>query len=88
MKMALAIEGTTTNNLTVQWSPAETQDESDLLDSQIKKQSLGIPQETLWEEIGYSKEDIAKFKAEAEKKAKDEAEKLSKQMEMSANAGK
>lgn len=80
MKFALAIEGTAAENLTVQWAPVETQDEGDLLDAQIKKQSLGIPQETLWEELGYSEEDIAIFKAAAEQKAKDEAEKLNKQM--------
>lgn len=79
MKFALQIEGTQANNLTVQWAPVETQDESELLDSQLKKQSLGIPQETLWEECGYSEEDVAKFKAEAEKKAKEEADRLAKE---------
>jgi len=61
MKLALAIEGEAADNLTVQWGPVETQDEGDLLDSQIKKKSLNVPDKTLWEEIGYSEEQITEF---------------------------
>lgn len=67
MKLALQIEKTTvTGALTAQWDSPETRDEQEFLDTLLQKQDLGIPQETLWEEYGYSKEDIAKFDTEPE----------------------
>lgn len=53
------------------WAPTQTRDETEELDRAAKKQNLGIPQETIWAEIGYSKEQIDEMKAikEAERKA-------------------
>jgi len=68
MKFALLIEGVTQSddNLTAQWAPTESQDEKEFTEILVLKQDLGIPNETLWEEMGYTEEDIAKFKAEEE----------------------
>lgn len=62
MKLALGIEGQTPpDNLTAQWTPAEQRSEKELLESLILKQELGVPNEVLLEEYGYTPEDIAKF---------------------------
>lgn len=62
MHLALQIEGgASSGNLTTQWEAPEQRSENELLASLVIKQSLGVPDETLWEEMGYSIEDIAKF---------------------------
>lgn len=76
MKFALMIEGQSTGNLTTQWAPPETQDEVELLTSLEAKQRLSVPVEVLWEEMGYAKEDIAKFTAAKAKKEAEEAKQL------------
>ena len=66
MKLALEIENEpVTGSLTVQWDSPETQDEAEALANAEVKQRIGISPETTWEELGYTKEDIAKFNAEA-----------------------
>jgi hypothetical protein len=63
MMLALAIEGSTApGNLTAQWSAVEIRDEAEFIDNQIKKQELGVPDDVLLEEYGYTEEDIARFK--------------------------
>lgn len=63
MKLALQIEKKSVDGtLTVQWSAVETQDEKELWETLGLKADLGIPEEILWEESGYTKEDIARFK--------------------------
>lgn len=80
MKLALQIETRTVpENVTPQWEPAEQKSEKEGLDNAVIKQTLGIPQKTLWEELGYTAEDIAVFEAAAAEK---EAQKLK---EMEAN---
>ena len=62
MKFALQIEGVAVSgNLTTQWSPVEIMDEAELLANQVLKQGLGVPNDVLLEEIGYTAEDIARF---------------------------
>jgi hypothetical protein len=62
MSLALAIEGKSiTGSLTAQWEAPEQRSESELLDSQLKKQTLGVPNDVLLEELGYTPEDIARF---------------------------
>jgi hypothetical protein len=75
MRFALQIEGTTSaENLTTQWQTPEQRSEKEQLDAAVIKQTLGIPQETLWEELGYTEEDIAIFKKAQElADAKEEA---------------
>lgn len=75
MKLALAIESEGgADNLTVQWDTPEQRSEKEMLDSATVKKNLGIPEETLWEELGYSEEDIAKFTKAKEQAAKDALE--------------
>jgi hypothetical protein len=62
MTLALTIENERTSvQITPQWESAEQRSESELLDSQLKKQALGVPNEVLLEELGYTPEDIARF---------------------------
>jgi hypothetical protein len=61
------------------WEPAESRDEGAELDQAAKKQSLGIPQEQIWAELGYSQEKIAQWKAVAEARRQEEMELAAKQ---------
>jgi hypothetical protein len=64
MKLALQIEGTASDNLTTQWQSPEQRSEKELCETLILKQQLGVPNNVLQEELGYTAEDIAKFEAE------------------------
>jgi len=61
------------------WEPAESRDEGAELDQATKKQSLGVPQEQIWAELGYSQEKIAQWKANAEARRQEEMELAAKQ---------
>jgi hypothetical protein len=86
MKFALAIEKRSTGTLTTQWAPAEQRSEKEGLEAAEVKQRLGIPPETLWEELGYSAEDVKKFSQEKEQRDKEKAAEMamSKPMEIRA----
>lgn len=45
------------------WADPETRTESEHVDAVAKKQALGVPEEQLWEEMGYTPEQIARFPA-------------------------
>ena len=47
----------------VDWSPAESRSESEFVDSLVKKLSIGVPVQQLWEDAGYSPQQIARFRA-------------------------
>lgn len=65
MKFALQIEGEASDqNITVQWQAPEQRSEKEMVEVALLKQELGVPAETLFEEIGYTEEDIAKFDVE------------------------
>lgn len=68
MKFALQIEGELKgdDNITTQWQSPEQRSEKEHLESLTLKHDLGVPLETIWEEMGYTEEDIAKFKAAEE----------------------
>lgn len=75
MQLALRIENELVpDNLTAQWDAVESRSEKEMLEAAVIKQGLGVSAETIFEELGYTKEDIAKFTAEREQKAKADAE--------------
>lgn len=45
------------------WKDPETRTESEHVDAVMKKQTLDVPNEQLWEELGYSPEQIKRFPA-------------------------
>lgn len=45
------------------WGDAETRTESEHVDAVMKKQSLGVPKQQLWEDLGYTPAQIARFEA-------------------------
>jgi hypothetical protein len=47
------------------WKDAETKTESEHVDALVKLQSLGVPKEQLWEDAGYSPQQIERFKTMA-----------------------
>ncbi len=50
-------------SMEVIWADPETRTEAQLVDSLVKKQEIGVPQEQLWEDAGYSPTQIARFKS-------------------------
>jgi hypothetical protein len=45
------------------WRDPEVKSESELIDSLVKQQALGIPNEVLWEKAGYSPTEVERIKA-------------------------
>jgi hypothetical protein len=44
------------------WRDPESKVQSELTDAVMKEQALGVPQEALWEKLGYSPQQIARFR--------------------------
>lgn len=44
------------------WRDPESRTESEHVDATLKKQALGVPQQQLWEDLGYTPAQIARFK--------------------------
>ena len=65
MRLGFTIENDTTRAQDVFaetiWSDAESRTESQHVDAVIKKRSVGIPLKQLWEDLGYSQVQIARF---------------------------
>ena len=47
----------------VVWADAESRTEAQHVDAVLKQQTLGVPEEILWEKLGYSPQEIARIKA-------------------------
>ena len=45
------------------WADPESRTESQHVDSVLKQKDLGVPEEILWEQLGYSPQEIARIKA-------------------------
>lgn len=45
------------------WGDAETRTEAEHVDAVLKKQALGVPKQQLWEDLGYTPAQIARFEA-------------------------
>lgn len=43
------------------WADPESRTEAELADALVKRQSIGVPNEQLWEDAGYSPQQIARF---------------------------
>ena len=54
----------------VLWLPAEARDEKAELEALALKQSMGVPEEQLWREMGYTEEEISKMQASDEVQAR------------------
>lgn len=66
MQFALIIEGNidATDEITAQWTNADNATESETLTNKLLKQQLGVSNETLQAEIGYTEKQIADSKAQ------------------------
>lgn len=80
---ALAVEGESTVGLQLKtmWEPAEPRSESELWTIAQLKIAAGVPEEQVWQEAGYSQEQIERFRAQAE------AEKQAEQEQMASMLG-
>lgn len=47
----------------VDWAPSEARSEAEYVDSLVKKMAFGVPKEQLWADVGYSFQQIARFKS-------------------------
>jgi hypothetical protein len=64
MKLALMMENNAADQqIAAQWESPEQRSEKEIVEVALLKEELGVPAEVLFEEIGYTKEDIAKFDA-------------------------
>ncbi len=50
--------------LSTEWEPAETRDDKALREGLLIEMQMGVPQEKLWEKMGYSPEEIAAMRAQ------------------------
>lgn len=48
-------------NAEVVWADPESRTEAELADAAVKRKSLGVPERQLWEDLGYSQTQIARF---------------------------
>lgn len=55
------------------WKPAEPRSEQVFYTNLIAKQQLGVPDETLWSEMGYGEDEIEQFKQQAAAKSASDA---------------
>lgn len=65
MRIAFAVEGDEragVEDAETHWRQAESRSESEYVDSLTKKRSLGVPLRQLWEDAGYSPQQISRFR--------------------------
>jgi hypothetical protein len=64
MRLAFQVEGKSPRGLVAmetQWADPESRTESEHVDGVMKRVALGVPLRQLWEDLGYSQEQIARF---------------------------
>ncbi|MCA1569764.1 MAG: phage portal protein [Chloroflexi bacterium] len=64
MRLAFQIEGKSPRGLVsmeTQWADPESRTESEHVDGVMKRVALGVPLRQLWEDVGYSQEQIGRF---------------------------
>lgn len=79
MRLALAIGGKSAANVSPVWLSPEPRSKYAELQSAQLQQNVGIPQEQIWREIGYTEDQIAEFTALAKQKADEEAARFAQQ---------
>ena len=64
MGIAFEVESTTwdASRAEVDWQTAESRTESEYVDALVKRLSIGVPVQQLWEDYGYSPQQIDRFK--------------------------
>jgi hypothetical protein len=78
LSFALTVEGTATDQMvTPIWNPFESRSKIEALQQAAMKKSLGIPDNQVWKELGYSDPEIAEFTAAAEAKRMQQLEQFS-----------
>lgn len=68
------------------WQAAETRSDLEALQQAALKSSLGIPQEQIWAELGYSQDEVARFTALKQAEAERQAEMFAQQFDRGGNA--
>jgi hypothetical protein len=66
MRLCFAIEGDDRANFTgaeTIWGDPESRTEGEHVDATVKKKALDVPVQQLWEDLGYSPQQIARFRA-------------------------
>jgi hypothetical protein len=76
--------------ISCEWGEFETRNEKELLEGLKIKRDLGVPQDTIWSEMGYDSDAIARMKAELQEEQKGKSAGLARALldaEKSFNAG-
>lgn len=73
--------------ISAQWTTVESRNTKDMLEIATRKKSLGIPTEVIWQEMGYTEDEIKKMMGTDEYKAKMAALKASTMMGDFGNRG-
>jgi len=68
------------------WQAAETRSDLEALQQAALKSSLGIPQEQIWAELGYSQDEVTRFTALKQAEAERQAEMFAQQFDRGGNA--
>lgn len=66
MRLAFQVEGNAKagdTELETVWADPETRTESEHVDAVMKRKALGVPTQQLWEDLGYTPTQIARFKS-------------------------
>lgn len=65
IRLSLQVEGKPRTDPAAEtiWADPESRSESEHVDSLVKKRSLGVPLEQLWEDAGYSPQQIGRFRS-------------------------
>ncbi len=72
LAFALKVEGVADAMVTPIWKPFESRSDLEALQQAAMKKALSIPEEQIWAELGYSRDEIEEFTAAAEKKRKEQ----------------
>ena len=78
MHFCLALEGEAMTGVQLRtvWDPAEPRSEREFWEIAQMKMAAGIPEEQIWQEGGYSADEIARFKKQAEEQRQANAEQM------------
>ena len=85
MSFALQVDGSPEGSVvTPIWKAFESRSETEALNQAAMKKTLGIPDDQIWAELGYSQDEIAEFTAKAEAKRQQQMEQFSQSFDRGA----
>jgi hypothetical protein len=85
MSFALQVEGSPEGSVVAPiWKTFESRSETEALNQAAMKKTLGIPDDQIWAELGYSQEEIAEFTEKADAKRQQQMDQFSQSFDRGA----